>query len=258
MIYTEKIRKAIKFAAKTHNQYQQQTRKGKIIPYITHPLTVGIILSQAGASEDVIVAGILHDTIEDSTEEKKVSFEMLRERFGEKVAEGVLSVTENDKSLPWEERKKEALGHIEKFSQDALLVKSADIIANVSELLDDYNRYQEKVFSRFNASKVKIIKHQIEAIGLILQKWPGNPLAEDLISLASQLQMIGATKFMSQNPAKVIEYKKYNENIELECPICHWKGTPKKSGVIESGDYCLDVSCPICGKMLLVADFPKA
>ena len=69
-IYTDKIRRAIKFASKTHNQYQQQTRKGKVIPYITHPLTVGIILSLAKAPEDVIVAGILHDTIEDSPKDK--------------------------------------------------------------------------------------------------------------------------------------------------------------------------------------------
>jgi (p)ppGpp synthase/HD superfamily hydrolase len=97
MLYTEKIRKAIKFSAKTHNHYQQQTRKGKVIPYITHPLTVGIILLLAKAREDVVCAGILHDTIEDSTKEKKVTYEMIEGRFGKEVADGVLSVTEEEK-----------------------------------------------------------------------------------------------------------------------------------------------------------------
>lgn len=101
-----KIQKAIKFATKTHEIYQKQKRKGKDVSYITHPLTVGIILSCIGASDDAVCAGILHDTIEDSISEKKVTFEMLKERFGKEVAQIVLDVTETDKTLSWEERKK--------------------------------------------------------------------------------------------------------------------------------------------------------
>ncbi len=102
----EKIQKAIKFAIKTHEVYQKQTRKGKDVSYITHPLTVGLVLSRVGASDDLVCAGILHDTIEDSIPEKKVTYEMLEERFGKNVAELVLSVSEQNKKLPWEERKK--------------------------------------------------------------------------------------------------------------------------------------------------------
>jgi len=68
MIYTAKIRQAIRFAIKTHEVYQKQKRKGKDVGYISHPLTVGVVLAKAGASENVIVAGVLHDTIEDSVE----------------------------------------------------------------------------------------------------------------------------------------------------------------------------------------------
>ena len=81
-----KIQKAIKFATKTHEIYQKQKRKGKDVAYITHPLTVGIILAIAGASEDVICAGILHDTIEDSIEERKVDLKMIEDFFGENIA----------------------------------------------------------------------------------------------------------------------------------------------------------------------------
>lgn len=191
MRYLPKIQKAIRFSIKTHEVYQKQKRKGKDVAYITHPLTVGIILSMAHASEDVIVAGILHDTIEDSPEEKKVTVEMLEERFGKKVAEGVLSVTETNKSLSWEERKKEALEHIKDFSKDSLLIKSADIIANVSELIDDYARQGEKAFESFNAPKEKVIKHQLESIGAIAKSWKENPLLEDLLFLEGKLQEIG-------------------------------------------------------------------
>lgn len=190
MIYTPKIQRAIKFATKTHEVYQKQKRKGKDIAYITHPLTVGIILSLVKAKEDIVVAGILHDTIEDSIDQKKVNAKMLEERFGKKVAEGVLSVTEIEKKLPWEERKKQALENIKNFSHDSLLIKSADIIANVSELVDDYKRYGEEVFVRFNAPKEKVLNHQQMAIKLILERWKENPLSKDLKLLLKEIGKI--------------------------------------------------------------------
>ncbi|MDA3815315.1 MAG: HD domain-containing protein [Patescibacteria group bacterium] len=190
MLYTEKIRKAIKFSAKTHNHYQQQTRKGKVIPYITHPLTVGIILLLAKAREDVVCAGILHDTIEDSTPEKKVTYEMIEGRFGKEVADGVLSVTEEDKDLSWEERKKTALDHIKDFSQDSLLIKSADIIGNTSELIDDHARYGDEIFEIFNAEKEDFVENQLKVINALVECWKENPLAEDLLSLEKELQRI--------------------------------------------------------------------
>jgi hypothetical protein len=102
----------------------------------------------------------------------------------------VLSVTEKDKKLSWDERKKEALLHIEKFSHDSLLLKSADILSNVTELVDDYVRGGDIVFSRFNASKEKIIDNQLKVITAILDAWKENPLADDLTELKKDLQKI--------------------------------------------------------------------
>lgn len=180
MIYTTKIKDAIKFSIKTHEVYQKQKRKGKDIAYITHPLTVGLILAHAGAHEDVIIAGILHDTVEDSTEEKKVTVQMLEERFGTRVAELVLSVTEQNRMRTWDEVKKEALDHIAHFSNDSLLVKSADIISNTSELIDDYVKDGENIFDRFATSKEKFLAHQIALIRAITLAWPENPLIKNL------------------------------------------------------------------------------
>ena len=190
MIYTPKIRKAIKFAIKTHEVYQKQLRKGKDIAYITHPLTVGIILAYAGANEDVVAAGILHDTIEDSIKNKKVTSDLLTERFGAQVAELVLSVTETDKDLSWDERKQEALDHVKDFSHESLLVKAADIISNLSEILEDYSRDGEQIFTRFNAPKEKILENKFKMISAIVKAWPENPLAEDLLYLSKELKTI--------------------------------------------------------------------
>lgn len=190
MLFTTKIKDAIRFAIKTHEVYQKQKRKGKDIPYITHPLTVGLILARAGASEDVIAAGILHDTIEDSASEKKVSKEMLIKRFGAKVAAIVGDVSEPSKALSWDERKKEAIEHIKTFSHNSLLVKSADILSNASEIIDDYKKDGESTFSRFNAPKEKILGHYQHAIAAILEQWPENPLADDLRRVALDLDSI--------------------------------------------------------------------
>lgn len=190
MIYTLNIEKAIKFAGKTHNHYQEQKRKGKKIPYISHPLTAGIILALAGASEDVIVAGILHDTIEDSIDAKKVTAEMIEERFGTLVRELVVSVTEADKSLPWAERKALALSHIEHFSEDSVLVKSADVLSNGRELVDDYGRHGDEVFGRFAVSKGETLANYMRIIEALLHRFPESPLADDLRILTLALSKI--------------------------------------------------------------------
>ena len=68
MQYTQKIKEAIRVAIRVHEIDQKQKRKGKDVPYITHPLVVGLILARISEDEDVVVAGILHDTVEDSVD----------------------------------------------------------------------------------------------------------------------------------------------------------------------------------------------
>lgn len=209
MIYTNKIQKAIKFSIKTHEVYQKQKRKGKDIPYIIHPLTVGLILAKIKSNEDLIIAGILHDTIEDSVPEKKVSKEMLTERFGIKIANLVESVTEKNKELSWEERKKEALLHIKKFSQESLLIKSADTISNASELIDDYNKNGEETFSRFNAPKERVLNNYLKLIDAIIKCWTNNPLVDDLIFINNQLEKINKSE-MEMEIYLIPNYEKRN------------------------------------------------
>lgn len=184
MIYTQKIQEAINFAIKTHEIYQKQKRKGKDIPYITHPLTVGLILATAHASEDVVIAGILHDTIEDSIEVKKPMVpKEIKRRFGKEVLDLVVSVTEKNKNLSWEERKTEALKYIESFSNDSVLLKSADILSNVTEIYSDYKDEGEKVFERFKAGKEKTLKNYKNVTRALISRWDKNPLMGDLKNL---------------------------------------------------------------------------
>ena len=92
------IDEAIEFASKAH---EGQFRKGTRRPYIVHPVEVAEIVATMTADEEIICAAVLHDTIEDC---KEVTEEILKLRFGERVASIVAQESE-DKSLSWEERK---------------------------------------------------------------------------------------------------------------------------------------------------------
>jgi len=256
MRYDYKISRAVSFAIETHEINQKQKRKGKDIAYITHPLTVGLILSRCGASDEVVVAGILHDTVEDSVDDHKVTIAMLQERFGKKVAELVTSVTETNRALPWSERKREALEHVASFSHEALLVKSADVISNATEIIDDHKHDGDSVFARFNAPKIDVLQNYLWVITAIIKCWPDSPLAEDLRSVANGLQDMAALHFMQNHRAIVIEYRDYSEDMPIQCPVCDWSGTPKESGLLNTDSQAaLDVSCRNCDKILLVVEY---
>lgn len=254
MILNHNIEKAILFSFKTHEIYQKQKRKGKDVPYIVHPLMVGMTLARVGADDDTIVAGILHDTIEDSIPEKKVSWEMLAERFGENVANIVKSVSEMNKELSWEERKEQAVEAVKSYSHSELLVKSADIVSNGSELIYDYKQVEEEVFSRFNAPREKILRHYLIMIRTIVEKWRENPLYHDLVVVAIGIQNIIGRNFMIKNPAGMIYCNDYDKEMVLECPVCGWKGKADDGGM-DLFRGLFDVSCPICDKMLLIVSY---
>ena len=191
MIFTLKIQQAINFSIEVHEGHQKQKRRGKDVPYITHPLTVGLILAHAGASEEIIIAGILHDTIEDSIPEKKVTKEMIREQFGEHVAKLVESVTEDYEELSWEKKKSDALLHMKTFSDDARFLKSADVIANTSEIIADHARGGDEIFRRFGGGKKRVIEHYLHVIEELKKSWTGNPLAHDLDLIEQKLTALG-------------------------------------------------------------------
>lgn len=185
MIFSSKIQQAIQFAISAHTG---QTRKGKDIPYITHPFSVALILARVGAEEEVIVAGILHDTAEDS--DGKITLGDIELEFGKTVADLVQHVTEEDKSLPWEERKSLALAHIKKMTHGALLLKSADVLHNLLELVRDVEEQGDAVFEKFNAPKVKKLEQQKKLFKAFETVWPENPLLPEIKTGVEKLTLM--------------------------------------------------------------------
>jgi guanosine-3',5'-bis(diphosphate) 3'-pyrophosphohydrolase len=123
---------AASFAAKKH---RYQKRKGDDAqPYINHPLEVANLLANVGKVEDydILIAAVLHDTIEDT----ETTAEELTELFGETVCGYVLEVTD-DKSLPKEERKLKQIEHAPHISDGAKQVKLGDKISNITDVMNN-------------------------------------------------------------------------------------------------------------------------
>lgn len=121
---------ALAFAADKHRAQRRKDKEAS--PYINHPIALADVLVNEGGIDDMVAlsAAVLHDTIEDT----ETTYEELQRRFGKEVADVVLEVTD-DKSLPKAERKKRQETHAPHLSQRAKLVKLADKICNLRDIV---------------------------------------------------------------------------------------------------------------------------
>jgi guanosine-3',5'-bis(diphosphate) 3'-pyrophosphohydrolase len=126
-----RLLRAISFAAEKHRNQRRKDEEAS--PYINHPIALAALLVSVGGVEDVVVlqAAILHDTVEDTD----TTFAELAEHFGAQVASIVQEVTD-DKNLPKADRKQMQIDHAPHASREAALVKLADKICNLRDVVD--------------------------------------------------------------------------------------------------------------------------
>ncbi|CAJ3334256.1 HD domain-containing protein [Burkholderia pseudomallei] len=124
-----KLVAAIAFAADKHRNQRRKDHEAS--PYINHPIALANVLANEAGVEDerVLLAAVLHDTIEDTetTEQELVRL------FGKEVTGIVMEVTD-DKALPKSERKRLQIEHAPHISRRAKLVKLADKICNLRDI----------------------------------------------------------------------------------------------------------------------------
>lgn len=122
---------ALIFAARAHGN---QRRKYTNEPYLVHPIAVAGMLADAGFDEDVVIAGVLHDTVEDTS----VTFEQIESEFGLRVAGLVREVSAVSKPEDGsrEKRKRIDLHHYATACDDAQSVKVADFISNAPSIVE--------------------------------------------------------------------------------------------------------------------------
>ncbi|HVS16348.1 MAG TPA: HD domain-containing protein [Thermoanaerobaculia bacterium] len=149
---SERVRAADAFAAEIH---ANDVRKGSGVPYIEHPRTVARHVARHGGTEDEVVAALLHDTVEDGGG-TAVAHD-IEARFGATVAQVVLELsdsivdtTSGEAKEPWEQRKQRYADKLVDKSESGVLVKAADLLANLSDCVEDYRQVGEELWSRFN------------------------------------------------------------------------------------------------------------
>ena len=158
--YSDVINHALAFAAKHHDR---QVRKGTKLPYLTHPANVAVILTRYGRDNDTVVAGILHDVIEDCVREgytREMLEQRIGDKFGPKVLDTVLAVTyrkldDEGVELSGEERKSDYLERLAGASEEARWVCAADKIHNASSIVADLRRTvdAETIWGRFGGGR---------------------------------------------------------------------------------------------------------
>jgi (p)ppGpp synthase/HD superfamily hydrolase len=158
--YSDRINHALAFAAKHHDQ---QVRKGTRLPYLTHPANVAIILTRYGRDEPTVVAGILHNVIEDCVSQAYTA-EMLGQRIGDKfgrdVLETVLAVTyrrvdDDGIELSGDERRDDYVERLADAGEAARWVCAADKLHNASSIISDLRRTIDPgtIWRRFSIGK---------------------------------------------------------------------------------------------------------
>ena len=181
MELTKKIQKAINLASKLH--YGQIRKGDDELPYISHPFSVAWILNQYTDNEDIIVAGILHDILEDV---RGYDFDDMTKDFGSDVANIVRGVSEDkdpniesDEKESWELRKNKYLKNLESDSQEALMVCCADKIHNLRSMKEAYKVQGEKLWDKFNSPSDKKIWFYEEVAKVVKEKLDSK-ITEDL------------------------------------------------------------------------------
>ncbi len=181
MKLTQEIQQAINLASRLH---LGQVRKGDSgLPYISHPFSVAWILSNYTEDEDIIVAGILHDVLEDV---KGYYYDDMVRDFGERVAQIVKGVSEDkdpnvesDEKATWEERKSKYLANLKNDSDEALIVCAADKIHNLQSMISAYQEKGDALWDNFNSPKEKKLWLYQEILKFMKGRL-NNPIVDEL------------------------------------------------------------------------------
>jgi guanosine-3',5'-bis(diphosphate) 3'-pyrophosphohydrolase len=168
----EKLLKAIYFAT---NKLKGQKRRDGRTPFISHLLAAALLLSRVTKDEDIIIAGILHDIVEDTN----TSVAGIEKIFGGKVARIVSECTEENKDATWKDRKKAVLGKIPYISSETALVKSADILHNNYDLVKKINEEGITFLQIFHASGKDKLDFEFKRLEL-LKKYHPNVFLKDI------------------------------------------------------------------------------
>jgi (p)ppGpp synthase/HD superfamily hydrolase len=182
-LLSRRFTEAVDFAVTAHGD---QTRKGGSIPYVAHLLGVAGLVLEAGGDEDLAIAGLLHDTIEDT----ETSAGDIEGRFGARITSVVVGCTDTDESPkpPWRDRKERFLARLgsPETSPDVLLVCRADKLHNARSMLLGYRAVGESFWDRFSVGPDQQLWYATSVVSIFAARLPG-PMTDELARAVAAL-----------------------------------------------------------------------
>lgn len=162
------LEEAVMYAAKKHNG---AVRKVTGISAILHPMEVVHIISTITNDEEVMIAGLLHDVVEDTDG----TLDEIRELFGDRVAELVDSETENkyegeDKTLSWKKRKEESIKKLKNLNdRDVEILWLADKLSNIRSLANSHSEIGDDLWQSFHQKDPKMHQWYYKTVAEVLE-----------------------------------------------------------------------------------------
>ena len=178
MIPETKTAQAFALAEWLHgDQYRKNSDEEALkIPYLTHLIDVMSLLIQVGANDDQLIAGLLHDALEDQpvTPDGEDTHKVISQMFGARVLELVEAATdgsagESRDKTTWQSRKQAHLDEMalhQKTDTEALLVPLADKLANGQAIVNDLHHVGPVVWDRFSAERDDVIWYYTSALAV--------------------------------------------------------------------------------------------
>lgn len=182
----ERLLQAINYMVEVHGGQQ---RKGSKLPKATHLFGVAAILQRYGYDDEVVIAGLLHDVVEDT--ERDIA--EIAHLFGAQVAEYVLAETEIAKENPWRVRKTTQIASLKNAKSAVKAIAAADKMHNLISLYQDYQAQGEQVWQHFNAGRDDIIWYYQTIIPAICHGVSGGIFA-DLKQLGDKITELKGVK----------------------------------------------------------------
>lgn len=183
--YSDRYEAALSLAARAHHD---QVRKAGGDPYVVHVVAVSIILIRHGFSEDVAIAGLLHDVVED----QNVRLAVIDAEFGSDVAEMVDVLTERkregDVDRPWEMRKRESLERLRGASLETVAVKAADTLHNARSVALGLRRQGPSIWCSFNRGAAETLWYYRSVAAIGRERMGPHPLVDELEAAISRLE----------------------------------------------------------------------
>jgi (p)ppGpp synthase/HD superfamily hydrolase len=191
-----RLQQAFRYAAQKH---AGQTRKKTPVPYLSHLMAVASLALEAGGDEDLAIAALLHDVVEDCGGMPRLR--EIQRKFGVRVARIVEGCTDSftDPKPPWLERKKAYLSNLKNEDRETRLVSACDKLHNVRTVLADYRQQGESVWERFQGKRDGTLWYY-RAISDEFQRRGRNSITRELEIAVRELETAAGVKPQKKAP----------------------------------------------------------